>query len=68
MLVPLMFGLFGCGLFFAREKVGIFAYKMGFPPFQRGAEKERIRLFGMIGIIFALISFGMVGLLLIPTE
>jgi hypothetical protein len=67
-LVPLMFGLFGCALFLAREKVGRFAYKIGFPPFQPGAERERVRLFGVIGVVFALISFGMVGLMLIPSK
>jgi hypothetical protein len=60
-------GLIGCILFAARNRVGRFATKIGFPPFYPGDERKRVRLFGMIGICWALIGFGAVGISLISS-
>jgi len=61
-LAPILIGFLGCALFYFRRPVGIAAEKISFPPFFRGDQNARIRLFGMIGIVYALISFGIGGL------
>lgn len=58
----ILIGLPGCVLFYFRRPVGLAAEKIGFPPFFRGDRDALIRLFGLIGIVYALIAFGIGGL------
>jgi hypothetical protein len=57
--------IFGGALFYFRRPLGIAAEKIGFPPFFSGDQEARIRLFGMIGIVHALIIAGIGGLLIL---
>jgi len=64
-LVVSLWVLFGGTLFWLRRPLGIAAAKFGFPPFFQGNQEARIRLFGMIGFIQALIALGLGGLLIL---
>ena len=57
--------IIGATLYWFRRPLGIAAEKFGFPPFFQGDQEARIRLFGMIGIVQALIALGLGGLLIL---
>ena len=64
-IVIVLLALPGCALFLFRRPIGLAAERIGFPPFFTGDQAARIRLFGMIGLIQALIVLSIGGLFIL---